>query len=490
MKIPRSSISTTWKGDWLLELVLILGALGALVRELVLVLVAAGVFCTLVWFGYQFHHTLLSLRKDLRVEHYLAKHRISLIDRPELELSITSGSRFPANIISAETLAKWAEVQRADARVGLKFDLEAPLNRLLLPGASTVATFLITPLARGRFELSAFKLRFAGLRGLFTGEVSYSQTCSIEVYPGAAGEAEPLTPLALYGGRARSLQHLSRGEDYAGIRKYVSGDEYHRIEWKATARLRTLMIKEFHPEREATLHILIDAGESMQQRSYVGTRLDEALAVSQLLIQSASESTHPLGVWVYDEKALIRTLEPSLPEKQLGMLREFSLTLRGSARGESAGSTTNVALPRASASDRHAFLGDGRVVAFMRQLRTTLRSSYQGTGVYRAVEEATRTGRENLLVVLTDLHTNVDALAETAASKREAGVKTVVAQIGAGWRLSTSLEDAFAQYEANTRTLQRLQQLGLTVFDVRPEQLISAVSQHLAKTLMTQQVQK
>jgi uncharacterized protein (DUF58 family) len=490
MRIPRSSISTTWKGDWLLELVLVLAVLGALIRELVLVLVAVGVFCTLVWFGYRFHRTLLSLAKDLRVENYLAKHRISLIDRLELELSIASASRFPANIISAEALAKWAEVRRADVRVGLRFDLEAPLNRLLLPGASTVATFLITPLARGRFELSAFKLRFAGLRGLFIGDVSYAQTCSVEVYPGSAGEAEPLTPLALYGGRAQSLQRLSRGEDYAGIRKYVSGDEFHRIEWKATARLRTLMIKEFNPEREATLHILIDAGESMQQRSYVGTRLDEALAVSQLLIQSASESTHPLGVWVYNETALIKALAPSLPEKQLGMLRDFSLALQRGVLREGGGSVVSMSRPKASAFVRQQFLADGRVAAFMRQLRSTLRSSYQGTGVYRAVEEATRTGRENLLVVLTDLHTNVDALAETATSKRESGVKTVVAQIGAGWRLSTSLEDAFTQHEANARILQRLQQLGLTVFDVRPEQLISVVSQHLSKTLITQPAQK
>jgi uncharacterized protein (DUF58 family) len=480
MKIPRSSISTTWRGDWLIELVVVLAGLAVLVRELIIGLVAAGVLCALLWFGLGFQRALLSLRRDVDVEHYLAKHRFSLIDRPELTLTIINRSRFPAEIISAEPLAE----------DGLRFDLEARLNQLLLPGERTPATFLVTPLARGRYEVSSFRLRFAGLRGLFTSLVRYAQKCSIEVYPAPVGGAEPLTPLGLYGGRAKILQKSPRGEDYAGIRKYVSGDEYHRIEWKATARLRTLMIKEFHPEREATLQILIDAGESMHQQSYVGTRLDEALAVSELLVHSASESTHPLGVWVYDETALIKALAPSLPGKQLGLLRELSLKLGGGMRSASTEPAANVELPKEAAIVRHPFLGDGRIAAFMRQLRSTLLSAYKGSGVYRAVEEAGRTGRENLLVVLTDLHMNVDALAETASGKRESGVKTVVAQIGAPWRLCGELEDAYAQHEANARTLQRLQQLGLTVFDVRPERLIDALSQYLAKSLIAPPARK
>jgi len=60
--------------------------------------------------------------------------------------------------------------------------------------------------------------------------------------------------------------------------------------------------------------------------------------------------------------------------------------------------------------------------------------------------------------------------------------RIIVAQIGAAWRLSCDLEEAYAQYESNSRTLQRLQHLGLAVFDSRPERLIETIAQHTSKS--------
>jgi uncharacterized protein (DUF58 family) len=84
-----------------------------------------------------------------------------------------------------------------------------------------------------------------------------------------------LTPLALYGGSLDIVRKGPAGGDYAGTHEYVPGDEYHRVDWKATARHQTLMVKEFHPETETSLQILVDAGKSMKQRSYVATRFED-----------------------------------------------------------------------------------------------------------------------------------------------------------------------------------------------------------------------
>jgi uncharacterized protein (DUF58 family) len=297
---------------------------------------------------------------------------------------------------------------------------------------------------------------------------------------GTAGALAALTPLILYGGGAQTIRKAAAGEDYAGIRKYVSGDEGHRIEWKATARLRTLMVREFHPEAEGPMQILVDAGKTMHQQSYVGSRLDEAFAVAQLLIQSALESRNLLGIWIFDESAVVKALPPALPRRQLETLKQLSLTLR-----------TEPATPRTPSGPSPimgppptvlALSGRERVAAFVRLLRLRLRLGYLKAGVYRAFEEATRKGSAAFLVVLTDLHTNADALAETASSQKGRRIQIIVAQIGAAWRLIDDLEQAYTGYENNNRTLQRLREMGLTVVDVRPERLVETITEHVGRT--------
>ena len=293
----------------------------------------------------------------------------------------------------------------------------------------------------------------------------------------------PLTPLRLYGGSPEIFRRASTGTDYTGTREYVPGDEYHRIEWKATARLRTLMVKEFHPETHAMLQILIDAGRTMHQESYVGTRLDEALAVAQLLVESAVGSGTRVGISVYNETEIVRTIKPAIAEDQLVSLRELALALRAQAGSEKPAtyvpSPQPSGRPKLPAGER---LGSGgtMVARFVRLLRLQLGLAHPKTGVHKAA----RTSFGQFLIVLTDLQANNDALLEAASTQREQG-RTIVAQINAAWRLSSSLEDAYAEYRSNSRNLQRLRKLGLVVFDVRPERLVENIARHVGKGIST-----
>ena len=59
----------------------------------------------------------------------------------------------------------------------------------------------------------------------------------------------------------------------------------------------------------------------------------------------------------------------------------------------------------------------------------------------------------------------------------------IVLQIGAAWRLSESLEEAYVEHRRNNRTLRRFQHLGLNVLDVRPERLMETISKCMVKHL-------
>jgi uncharacterized protein (DUF58 family) len=468
VKIPKATIRTTWRADFLVELSMTLVALALLMREAVFAAVGAGILLVLASLGLVFHRTLGVLRRELHVAQRLPKTRMLLGDNVEGELTIRNGSSVTAQILAVQPIAEKA----------LNFRLSSSFSGLLLPGATCASEFTITPVASGRFQMSGVMLALTDARRLFTGEAKYTQAEWAEVHPATRRQAA-LTPLRLYGGSLDIFRRAPTGADYAGIREYASGDEYHRVEWKATARLRTLMVKEFHQEAQTMLQILIDTGGTMRGRSYIGTRLDEALAVAELLTESAAASRTPLGIWVYDGNELLKVMKPTMAIEQVPRLRELSLVFQ--AKNESRDPSASPFVPRTFPV--RSFVPSGeRVAAFIRLLRIRLGKVHRNTGVYKALTEAARVGGQGIVVVLTDLETNTEALFEAVSIRQKQGAGTIIAQIGAPWRLGDDLERAYAECQRNSRILRQVQRLGLTVFDLRPERLLEAIAQEISRS--------
>jgi uncharacterized protein (DUF58 family) len=467
VRIPKTSIRTSWRADWLVELSIALIALAFLMREGIFATVGAGILLALASIALIFHRRLGVLRRELHVAQRLSKTRMLLGDNVEGELTIRNGSSVAAQILAVQPIVEKA----------LNFGLSSSFSGLLPPGATCASEFTITPAASGRFQMSGFTLTLTDARRLFTGEAKYAEAEWAEVHPATRRQAA-LTPLRLYGGSLDIFRKAPTGADYAGIREYASGDEYHRVEWKATARLRTLMVREFHPEAQTMLQILIDAGGTMGRRSYVGTRLDEALAVAELLAESAATSRTPLGIWIYDENELLEVMKPTMAIEQVAKLRELSLAFQ--TRNES-GEPFASSIPLSMFPERSFMPSGERAETFIRLLRIRLGMAHRNTGAYKALTEAGRIGRSNMVVVLTDLETNTEALSEAASNRKKRGAGTVIAQMGAPWRLSDDLERAYAEYQRNSRILRRMERLGLTVFDLRPERLVEAIAQEIGK---------
>ncbi len=461
MRIPGTSFRTTWRTDWLLEFSTALILLGFLFREELFAIVGATVLLSLAWLGFNFQRKLSILGRTLHVEPRLMNSYASLIRDIEGELRISNESRFPVQILSVE-----GRLEKP-----LRLVLRPSFEQELLPQATSSSKFAIRPVARGRFRIFGWTLRLLDPRRLFVGEVTSTQESLVEVYPVIEPKG-PLTPLALYGENADIFRKSYSGADYAGTREFTSGDEYGKVEWKATARLRTVMIKEFHPETQTALQILIDAGRTMYERSYVGTRLDEALAVARLLTESAEGSETSVGILVYNETEIVLPIKPASAEEQLQNLRTLAFTLRSQEAIEKF--ATPIRPPRALRWTTRKVSRLERLAKFRRLLRL----GYRRTGLFKAMAEATRTSPKAPIIVLTDLQTNNDSLLEIAATELERG-PTMVAQIGAPWRIDLGIEEAYTDYQRNHRTLRRLENSGLIVFDHRPETLLEAIAPHI-----------
>jgi len=379
VRIPKTSIRTTWRTDWLAEFSMALVALAVLTRETIFAAVGIGVLLALASLGLIFHLRLRILRRELRVVPRVSRTRVFLGESVEGDLTIRNGSRLAAQVLTIQAIVEKT----------LSFELSSSSFQLLPPGVTSSSRFAITPLAKGRFQISGFLVTFAEKRRLFTGEVRYGHTDWIEVYPGMRS-AVPVSPLALYGGSQDTFRRASAGADYAGIREHAPGDEYHRIEWKATARLRTLMVKEFHPETQTTLQILIDAGRTMHQQSYVGTKFDEALAIAQSLAEWAVASGNCVGIWIYSETEILKVMKPAMGKEQLASFRDLARTPQPQAVSKE--QATRLSPPAATWQMRPNLSDIERVSMFVQLLKIKIGLGSRKTGLYKALNEAARTG--------------------------------------------------------------------------------------------------
>src|SRR5512136_1765889 len=51
--------------------------------------------------------------------------------------------------------------------------------------------------------------------------------------------------------------------EFADYREYAPGDDFRQIDWNAYARLERLFLRLFVEEEDATVHIILDASQSM-----------------------------------------------------------------------------------------------------------------------------------------------------------------------------------------------------------------------------------
>lgn len=96
---------------------------------------------------------------------------------------------------------------------------------------------------RGRHELKRVRLSTVYPLGLFQAWVWHPKSAHYYVYPEKRGD-RPL-PIGSSNNHDGKLSHPLGGEDFHGHRKFALGDSHHHIDWKAAARGRPGLVKQF-----------------------------------------------------------------------------------------------------------------------------------------------------------------------------------------------------------------------------------------------------
>ena len=91
-----------------------------------------------------------------------------------------------------------------------------------------------------------------------------------------------LNALFLRGLGTRLAPRTGHGREFDRLREYVTGDDYRQISWKATARQRKPIVRQFRVERSQDVLFCVDRGHRMAARVGRLTRADHAVNAAVL----------------------------------------------------------------------------------------------------------------------------------------------------------------------------------------------------------------
>ena len=177
-----------------------------------------------------------------------------------------------------------------------------PLTVELQPGHRSQVSYRLRPLKRGHFSFAQCEINLASPLGLWTDKRLLPVIDSTRVYPDFA---------RLYGGQllavdnwlsqlgVRQRQRRGLGLEFHQLREFREGDSLRQIDWKATARQRTPIAREYQDERDQQIIFMLDCGRRMRSQDGELAHFDHALNACLLLSYIALRQGDAVGLCTF-----------------------------------------------------------------------------------------------------------------------------------------------------------------------------------------------
>ena len=189
-------------------------------------------------------------------------------------------------------------------------------------------SYVLEPKVRGEYALGPLSIIVKDRLGFNSVErIVPDSVTDILVYP----PYEDIKRIEILGSK-RSLQlnyGLQRskqkglGSEFYGMRKYVFGDQFRLIDWKASARTQKLIVKEFEDERDVTVMIIVDSSETMAGGAIENTKFEYAIRACMLLTKVALTRRDNVGVFTFSDKKNFKFLKPNSGEDHFYQVLDF-----------------------------------------------------------------------------------------------------------------------------------------------------------------------
>ena len=167
----------------------------------------------------------------------------------------------------------------------------------ILPHEKSVFQYFVVPTKRGAFTFKNLHFKYEGRMKLCMKEYKVNLDKEYKVYPNLKNLAKYRLSICnnrMFKQGQRSLKMLGKGTSFESLREYVAGDEYKRINWKATARGNKPIVNQYEPEKNQHVYMFIDTGRPMSYTVRGYRKLDlvvnTALVLSDIVNQNGDQS--------------------------------------------------------------------------------------------------------------------------------------------------------------------------------------------------------
>jgi uncharacterized protein (DUF58 family) len=178
----------------------------------------------------------------------------------------------------------------------------------LPPGGRRRLVTRLAPSRRGDRRAAHVTVRSVGPVGLAAREVSIPATGTLRVLPPFGSRKHlpgKLARLRELDGRT-ALRIRGQGTEFDSLRDYVEGDDVRSIDWRATARRRSVVVRTWRPERDRRVLIVLDTSRTSAARVGDEPRLDAAMDAALLLAALASRAGDRVDLLAMDRRVRAR----------------------------------------------------------------------------------------------------------------------------------------------------------------------------------------
>jgi uncharacterized protein (DUF58 family) len=182
-------------------------------------------------------------------------------------------------------------------------------HRLRLePAERVLVETPLRPVRRGELAALGVTLRTAGPVGLAARQRTRAVTGSLRSVPPFESRKHLPSRLA----RLRDLDGRSavrvrgQGTEFDSLREYVRGDDVRSIDWRASARNRSVVVRTWQPERDRRVVLVLDTSRVSAGRVDDVPRLDSAMEAALLITALAARAGDRVDVVAGDRRVRTR----------------------------------------------------------------------------------------------------------------------------------------------------------------------------------------
>lgn len=237
----------------------------------------------------------------VRYRRQLAQHRANFGEEVALDVELVNDKLLPLTWLHVEDLMPMALTIRGGTVVSTRSERTRELQQVLpmLPFQRIRRHLVVVCDRRGVHGFGPAHLRSGDPIGYRQRHGSVQSTEEILVYPKVfrletAGIASRV-PLGDFRSRRRFLGDPSR---VAGVREYRAGDPLRHIDWRATARSTSLLVREFEPTTALRVATFVDFSVPQQRWDAPDPpELEFTVAVGASIISDLAARRVPVGLY-------------------------------------------------------------------------------------------------------------------------------------------------------------------------------------------------